>query len=445
MRSRLWPVLLAGFGALVLLVAISGVTALRRTATGYAGITELYERQRHSEDLLERLRADILNSAVDLRDYLLDPSAEPAAAERRIRSYEQTTSAKLDELRPLIAAGDQAQLNTLREGFNLYWRAIDPLFANRGLDRAHSADFLRKQVVPHRRAALALLSELENLTRDSLQHGRTEIDARTAGLPYYVGNLILTTILIGLGIAAAVIFRIWELEKVAERQRAAVEKAEHEMRGLSQRLVMAHEEERRSLSRELHDQVGQTLTAIRINLGNLEEALNHHPEQTQTQLEQARRLSEQALRTVRDLAMGLRPAMLDDLGLGAALEWQARQHSRICKVPVTVHVNGDLDALSDAHRTCVYRIVQEALTNAARHAHASAIQVNVGCDHGAVSMSIRDDGQGFDPDAPRAGLGLVGMKERVRQLGGKIVIESQPGRGSAIAAEIPLAAQGSAS
>jgi signal transduction histidine kinase len=270
---------------------------------------------------------------------------------------------------------------------------------------------------------------------------RQDIEAREAALPFYAGVIILPTILLGLVVAGLTVFRIFELEKTASRQSKKVESAEREMRELSRQLVQTQEEERRSLSRELHDQIGQTLTAVRINLGNMEEALGTQGDPVHQQIEQTKRMAEQALRAVRDLAMGLRPAMLDDLGLEAALQWQARQHSRLCGVPVTVSVEGDLLELSDAHRTCIYRIAQEALNNAAKHARAKAINVSVRCHAGSVAIAVHDDGQGFDMLKTGGGLGLVGMKERVRQLDGEILIQSEPGQGTELMAEIPLAGQ----
>jgi signal transduction histidine kinase len=131
--------------------------------------------------------------------------------------------------------------------------------------------------------------------------------------------------------------------------------------------------------------------------------------------------------------------MLDDLGLGPALEWQAREFSRRHGVPVTVQLEGALDCLPDGHRTCIYRVVQEALTNIARHAEASEIRVSL---HGArdrAFLTVQDNGVGFDFDSRHSrGLGLLGIQERVRELGGAVTWTSQPGRGTMLSAEIPV-------
>jgi signal transduction histidine kinase len=142
------------------------------------------------------------------------------------------------------------------------------------------------------------------------------------------------------------------------------------------------------------------------------------------------------------MAMGLRPAMLDDLGLAPALEWQGREFSRHSGIPVEVQVDGSVDALPDAHRTCVFRIVQEALTNCARHAQAKHIRVVVHGSRAAVLLSVQDDGVGIEGTEPSpGGLGLVGIEERARELGGAVSIHSQTGKGTTLQAEIPLPEQ----
>jgi signal transduction histidine kinase len=156
-------------------------------------------------------------------------------------------------------------------------------------------------------------------------------------------------------------------------------------------------------------------------------------------MKRARGMTEQTLRAVRDLATGLRPAVLDQLGLEPAVRWQAREHTRITGVPVTVEVKGDLSRLPDRHRTCAYRIVQEALTNCARHAHPSAISVRVTGDEYSLSVIVQDDGRGFSRAAGlEHGLGLRGMEERVAELEGTIEVRSRPAGGTTVHMQLPI-------
>ena len=138
------------------------------------------------------------------------------------------------------------------------------------------------------------------------------------------------------------------------------------------------------------------LTALQIQLGNLENIERSDLKGYSSRLEEAKRVNSDAMKAIRDLAMGLRPSMLDDPGLEPALQWQGREFSRHTGVPATVEVSGALDELSDSQRTCIYRVVQEALTNCARHANAKNVLVSVVgvADH--IDVLVKDDGVGFE-------------------------------------------------
>jgi signal transduction histidine kinase len=176
-------------------------------------------------------------------------------------------------------------------------------------------------------------------------------------------------------------------------------------------------------------------------LGNLEK-LRSGPEQDfREHLEDAKGLAAETLQSVRNLAAGLRPSLLDDLGLGPALEWQAREFSRRTGIPVEVTRDESIPELPDGHRTCLYRVVQEALTNCARHAEAHEIHIELQAGGGRLSLTVQDDGHGLPGNAKAAsGMGLVGIEERVRELGGTLAIQSQAGRGTCLRAWIPLPA-----
>jgi signal transduction histidine kinase len=199
----------------------------------------------------------------------------------------------------------------------------------------------------------------------------------------------------------------------------------------------ADEQERKQISRDLHDCVGQVLTAANLELSSLR-AADLSWEQRR-RLESVAQLNAEALRLVRDLAMGLRPAMLDDMGLTASLQWQVRQFSRRSGIPASMEVSGPLDALPERHRTCIYRCLQEALTNCARHSRANRVQVGIHARENAVAVAIEDDGVGLGPAARTApGLGILGMHERVEALGGSLVVERRREQGTRVRLEIPV-------
>jgi signal transduction histidine kinase len=210
-----------------------------------------------------------------------------------------------------------------------------------------------------------------------------------------------------------------------------------------QRIIQAQEEERRRVARELHDETGQALTALMVGLRNVEEAANES--EMRVRLDGLRQVLAGALAHVRQLAYDLRPAVLDDLGLGPALRRYAEGCQDRFGIRVGVQTIGiDDQRLSPELETTVYRIVQEAILNAARHARCARIDVLVQAQNGQVVAIVEDDGLGFDPAAaPESGsasahLGLFGMRERAELVGGSLEVESAPGRGCTIYLRAPL-------
>lgn len=444
MRSRTGPALAVAFGTLLVLITLSGLAMLRTTRQIYAEISSLYDNYQGSAHTLNELRTEVHLSGVLVRDYLLDPSHLTAGLYReQLLQLRNSMTRELEQLRRMIAAEDATKLDRLGEELDRYWDSLDPLFEWTPRQKlAFSAVFLRQQVLPRRNAVLDLARELRQLNQANLERQRRQIDRKHSELPVYLGRMLAITVLLGIMVSGLSIYRIHGLEQRTEREWRRAEQAEQELRRLSQQLVQTQEAERKSISRELHDEVGQMLTALRVELRNLEKLRGAPEQEFQGRLEEARRLSEEALRTVRDLAMGLRPSMLDDLGLAPAVEWQAREFSRRFGVPVSVELDGRLENLPDRQRTCVYRVVQEALTNCARHAQASEIRITIHGRQDAIVVTVQDNGVGFDPASESGrGLGLLGIQERVRELGGRVNVWSQPGRGTLLSAEVPLSAE----
>lgn len=439
-RIRIWPILALGFGALVLLVALSGWLVFVRATASYDGISQLHDAEHETQEALTSLRSDIAVSAILIRDFLLDPGSSMDSTRAELDRLRGQTGSDISRLQQLIPEQQAQKLGALHREVDGYWQSLDPVFqAQKGTRSELSFAFLRSQILPRRRAALNVLAEVEHLNAEAMKQRRQEIDGRHAGFALYVGRMVAITLLIAIVVAGVSLFRIYHLEQVADRQHRQVQSAEQELRRLSQQLVRAQEEERRVLSRDLHDQVGQVLTALRISLGNSELLAGEAGARVSQELELAKRLVAQALRATRDLAMGLRPAMLDDLGLQAALEWHVRQQEKVCGVPISLDVNGPLEQLSEGQRTCVYRIVQEALNNAAKHSRAKNIAVKISCGENELAVDIEDDGIGFENvnGRPR-GLGLLGIRERVGELGGRLTIQSSNTRGTSLSARFPL-------
>jgi signal transduction histidine kinase len=225
-------------------------------------------------------------------------------------------------------------------------------------------------------------------------------------------------------------------ETLAERAALAVDLAQRVSRDAMRRVVEAQELERARLARELHDQTGQALTSILLGLKALEEGSSREPGRAAAT--DLRELVVSTLQDVRRLAVELRPAALDDFGLVAALERLVDTHRE--RSEVIVDFEPRIDARLPAElETTVYRIVQEALNNVTKHARATRVSILLVRKASSVAVVIEDDGVGFDPSSVRAdALGLAGMRERAALAGGRIAIESSPGRGTTIALEAPL-------
>ncbi|MGZ4407467.1 MAG: sensor histidine kinase, partial [Gaiellaceae bacterium] len=203
------------------------------------------------------------------------------------------------------------------------------------------------------------------------------------------------------------------------------------------RVVQAQELERQRLARELHDETGQALTSILLGLKPLEEALADHP--ARTDLAELREHVVGALQDVRRLAVELRPAVLDDFGLVPALERLTESFGEGTDVRVDFHSALGETRLPSEVETALYRVVQESLTNIVKHANARNVSVSVARRQFTVAAVIEDDGAGFDPRTVREeGVGLLGMRERLALIDGRLGVETRPGAGTTIVAEVPL-------
>jgi signal transduction histidine kinase len=381
------------------------------------------------------------SAGVLVRDYLLD--TDPANLESHrseLIAKRDAIQHQLDQLYDRIDAKEKPRVDRLQMEAHAYWESLDPIFAWTAEEKAQrSWTFLNRRVLPHRDAVVNLSRELAVINNNTLQQERARLRSSQESLERFLIQLIVVSLVLGVAVAGISIYRVSSLERIDAKQRLAIEMSQDSLRRLSQRLVQLQESERQSLSRELHDEVGQMMTALGIQLGNIENLSGADGPAFRERLEDLKRLNADTMRTVRDLAMGLRPSMLDDIGLEAALQWQGREFSRLTGVPCKVHVQGVLDTLTETQKTCIYRVVQEALTNCARHAKAKSVLVSVRMEAEGIAVTVSDDGIGFNASASvKEGLGLLGMRERVEALDGNLKISSRPGKGTVIRVQIPL-------
>jgi len=427
MRYGIRAILLMGFGTLVALIAVLGFSASRRADRIESEIASVHESYQRTVLALSQTKEDTYKSGIMVRDYLLDPSPTVAPNYKQdLFEIRSLLARHIESLRQLIGSDEGRVLERLNHELETYWNSLDPVFEWTPQQKAASASsFLRKEVIPRRNAILSIMSEIDDLSARTLESEQETINTSRKEFQAYLRKMLGLSVLLAFGVAGVSIWRVSALERHSENQRRRAEGAEKELRRLSQQLVQAQEEERKSISRELHDEIGQMLTGLKMELANLEEFRNSSGDEFGKHLAETKALTEQTMRSVRDLAMGLRPSMLDDLGLEPALRWQAREFSRRSGIPVSIEAEGDLEHLYESVRTCIYRVVQESLTNCARHAHASNVHITVYGNEDRISLTVQDDGKGFDPNSVSGGgLGLIGMEERIKKLGGTLAISS---------------------
>jgi signal transduction histidine kinase len=238
--------------------------------------------------------------------------------------------------------------------------------------------------------------------------------------------------------------------EIAERKRAEEEVTKHrrDLQSLSAQLINAQEAERKRISQELHDEMGQALTAMSINLAAIEKELpSELAPTTRERLAETSVLADQTLEQVRELSLDLRPSMLDDLGLVPTLRWYVNRYAQRLKLEVEFEAVDLEERLTAEMETVLYRVVQEALTNVARHAQANRVHIHLEHKEFKVHAFVEDDGQGFDlqevagREALERGAGLLGIRERVASLGGRFSLWSRPGQGTRLTIEIPIAEQ----
>lgn len=434
-------VLLAGFGGVLGLMALAGLNslrALRQIEAENTRITQDYLRRHH---FLEQIRLSLYLSSTVVRDYLLEPNPETAHASLlSLQSLRAQSNAAVGAYSATIRPEDKDLFSDLKQQVNDYWSTLAPVFRWGPAERrAKAYPFLQAKVLPRRALTLTIADRIDAVNERALSNGNRRSAELFDSFRQRVMVILGLTLGVGLMLATASIFHILRLEKEGRLRYEQVQRAQGELKKLSARLVEAQEQERRAIARELHDEVGQSLNALLVDLGNLAAVTSSDNGEAHRLLGTARSLAEESVKALRSMALLLRPSMLDDFGLVPALHWQAREVSRRTGMRVDLQAEEVSEELPEEHKTCVYRVVQEALQNAARHAEARSVCIAVSQDADRILLTIRDDGRGFDVARTR-GLGLLGMEERVKHLDGVFQVLSSPGRGTELFIELPLAA-----
>lgn len=425
--------LIFGFGLLILLTVAATLLTFRTSFRIFRDLTQAQQRHQRVADALGQLRSDLYLAGILKRDFLLErnDNAAPAYSEQ-FTAIQKSAQDKLALIRREMGAEAPEALEKLRNEVDSYLRPVQQALNWEPVETAGLRWYLLRIQAKQRTTALRLAAEIDELNSKALAEQQSRIADAESRFRRTLALISGACVALGLLVAVLTVVHLQRLERRSAEMQS-------ELRRLSQEMVKVQENERRTISRELHDEVGQMLTGLRMELANLDGPQTAADPELSRRLKDAKRLAETTLQAVRDLAMVLRPSMLDDLGLAPAINWHAREFSRRAGLPVDVLINGNVDNLPDEVRTCLYRVVQEALTNVARHAKARHIRIEINREADNVAARIQDDGAGFD--APRAGsrgVGLLGITERVRELSGSVAVDSSPGRGTRLTVRIPL-------
>ena len=429
-----------GFGVLLLLLILCGLNALHVLSELQTSDQSILRDFLQQQRRLDEIRSAVYLSGTYLRDYLLEPNVEEAERSRTaLESAGAQVASMLADPQALSGmAGNDNMYGALKREIEEYWQTLNPVLSwKAGKRHREGYRFLHDEVLPRRSSTLGIADTIASVNRQQLIERDDRLLSLFSNFRYRLTIALLIMVVFGVIQASASTIHLLRVERKTVSHLAEVTEARQELRNLSAKLVTTQENERKNLSRELHDAVGQSLSAVQFELHDLAMVFQPPQEQYRDRVDRIRELVESCLAMIRNMARLLRPAMLDDLGLAAALEWQAREIARSTGVHIHVRASNLSGELPDEHKTCVFRIVQEALNNVCRHANADSVQIELKAFDDWASVTIQDDGRGFRAGQTK-GLGLIGMQERVESLGGTLRIDSEPGKGTRIEGRLPF-------
>ncbi len=440
-RSQNRRLLRLGFGLVLALLAFSTFQAYRIQATSAEEAVEIYHRHVRQDDLLTQLRRTLWLGANLTRDYLVYPAAATEQFDRELGRLRKESRELLGQLERLPAPREfGTELSAKIEEF---WSAIARVpTSTQNFDDAGRYEYIQQEIVPRRNAVGDLVREFTEVTQNALKESEAAF-ARTRRqfarqLLLVLGLCLVTGILVA-------IFSVGHAERLERKNRLQYEQvqaAKTELQQLSSRLMDVQEQERLRLSRELHDEIGQMVATFRLELSRAQSLPDDRVHEIRERITSARDLAGKTVQAVRDICLLLRPTMLDDLGLAPALQWHAEDFSRRTAITCDFREKGLSDALPDAVKTCVYRVLQESLHNCEKHAGATRVRVEVGQSADGVVLEIEDNGCGFESEVKGvsvkpARFGILGMRERAAKLGGSLDVRSEPGKGTTVRLCVP--------
>jgi signal transduction histidine kinase len=442
-KPTIQAALLIGFALVVVLWGYTGYEFTMRMATVEDESGQVTARYLEAQEHLTMIRSQVLIASVYVRDALLETDGDLIPRyESQIEATYQRIDAALHNYEPVIDSSQaHAPVERLRreiDGFRQMTAQVLQRAKAGGVTDVRA--LLNQNLVPRREAAIRVSEEVQGLNRAAFVQHQTDIAQIHRLAERRTWQQIGLALLASLGIAIVFSFYAGRLESQLHTQMQTNEDNTRYLQHLSTRLIGVQEEERRTVARELHDEVGQALTAVQVELSVAQRRLKAAG-QAATLLGDAESITHGALQTVRDISQLLHPALLDDLGLSAAIDWQARTFEARHGIRAEVQQEGMTTPLPREVELAAYRIVQEALTNVAKHSRASSCRITLRCQNANLEIVVEDDGRGFDPcdvADPHRGLGIIGMRERAALLSGRIAFESGGAAGTRVDVRLPV-------
>ena len=422
---------------------LTGYGLTHRTHQTRSQAATVTTRYMDAQQLLANVNSQVLLASVHIRDTLLGAQTDGADSRAQVEQAFDTVDRTRTRYVPVLdTESERARLSRLRDQIKEYRGQLSAVLTTAESVSATEARFiLWRNVVPRRDIVISVSEEIRGLNREAfIKHQNDVAEIYESSQRWFWATLIVA-ILASFGIALVAVRYAGRLEGRLEDQLKVDAANAMELQRLSARLISAQEEERRSIARDLHDEVGQGLTAIKVELAVAERAIGKGSAGAKA-LEDARTITDSALATVRDLSQLLHPAILDDLGLSVAVETFVRSFGQRHQLKITLDQEDVDTRLAPDVETAIYRIIQESLTNVARHARATACRVSLAWRADQIRLEIEDNGVGM-PAAHRPrgpGLGLVGIRERALQLGGIFAIEQPLTGGTRLTITVPATA-----
>jgi signal transduction histidine kinase len=437
-------VLRFGYAAVIGLLVISTVWAYHIEGIASGQRVELYRQFVKQDEAISQLRRAVWLASNDVRDFFLSSLPDRSTQlKSQVQALEAQSSGALQQLNR--GTPENTETRFLKTHLREYWSKLEPVPESMsGLEAAAAYRFIQREIVPRRNALYDAFQQITESNQAALQKSEVAYADKRQDAVRRLLLMLGLCVVLGLLVAGVSLRHASRLERETARQYAEVARAKRDMEHLSARLLETEEDSRRWLSRELHDEIGQTLAVLEIELSHAHSLTDETQPGIRDRLRRARDLAEKTVQTVRNISLLLRPALLDDLGLTPALQWLLEDFERRSGVACEFAEEGVQDLLPDSVKTCVYRVVQEALHNCEKHAGASQVRVTARQGEAQVQVEIEDNGRGLELDSKgmpgrNAGLGILGMRERAARVGGALTLDSSPGRGTRICLRIPLA------